>query len=32
VQVAWGEQRRAVTVTTLRTVSEADEREEAKRP
>jgi general secretion pathway protein I len=32
VQVAWGEQRRAVTVTTLRTVSEADERQEARRP
>jgi general secretion pathway protein I len=32
VQVAWGEQRRAVTVSTLRTVSEAEEQEEAKRP
>jgi len=32
VQVAWGEQRRAVGVTTLRTVSEADEQEEARRP
>jgi general secretion pathway protein I len=32
VQVAWGEQRRAVGVTTLRTVSEAEEREEARRP
>ena len=32
VQVAWGEQRRAVAVTTLRTVSEADEEHEARRP
>jgi general secretion pathway protein I len=32
VQVAWGEQRRAVGVTTLRTVSQADEQEEARRP
>ncbi len=32
VQVAWGEQRRAVGVTTLRTISEADEQQEAKRP
>ncbi len=32
VQVAWGEQRRAVAVTTLRTVSEADAQQEARRP
>jgi general secretion pathway protein I len=32
VQVAWGEQRRSVAVTTLRTVSEADEQQEARRP
>ena len=35
VQVAWGEQReqrRAVSVTTLRTVSEAEEQQEARRP
>ena len=36
VQVAWGEQRgeqrRAVGVTTLRTVSEAEQQEEARRP
>ena len=32
VQVAWGEQRRSVNVTTLRTVSEAEEREESRRP
>jgi len=32
VRVAWGEQRRAVAVTTLRTVSEADQQEEARRP
>jgi general secretion pathway protein I len=32
VQVAWGEQRRSVNVTTMRTVSEAEEREESRRP
>jgi general secretion pathway protein I len=32
VQVAWGEQRRTVGVTTLRTVSRAEEQEEARRP
>jgi general secretion pathway protein I len=32
VQVAWGEQRRTVTVSTLRTVSEADQQQETKRP
>jgi len=32
VHVAWGEQRRAVAVTTLRTVSDADQQEEARRP
>ena len=31
VQVAWGEGRRAVGVTTLRTVSEAEEQEAARR-
>jgi len=31
VQVAWGEQRRAVGVTTLRTVSDAEQQEEAGR-
>ena len=32
VQVAWGEQRRSVNVTTMRTVSDAEEREESRRP
>jgi general secretion pathway protein I len=32
VQVAWGEQRRTVSVSTLRTVSEAAQQEEARRP
>lgn len=32
VQVAWGESRRTVGVTTLRTVSVADQRQEATRP
>jgi general secretion pathway protein I len=32
VQVAWGEQRRAVGVTTLRTVSEAERQAETRRP
>lgn len=32
VQVAWDEQRRTVAVTTLRTVSEAQEQQEARRP
>jgi hypothetical protein len=32
VQVAWGEQRRSVNVTTMRTVSEAEAREESRRP
>jgi hypothetical protein len=31
VQVAWGEQRRAVGVTTLRTVSDANQQQEAGR-
>jgi general secretion pathway protein I len=31
VQVAWGEQRRAVGVTTLRTVSDAEQQQEAGR-
>jgi general secretion pathway protein I len=31
VQVAWGEQRRAVGVTTLRTVSDADQQQDAGR-
>lgn len=31
VQVAWGEQRRAVGVTTLRTVSDVEQRQEAGR-
>ena len=32
VQVAWGEQRRTVSVSTLRTISEAAQQEEARRP
>jgi general secretion pathway protein I len=32
VQVAWGEQRRSVSVSTLRTVSDAAQQEEARRP
>jgi general secretion pathway protein I len=31
VQVAWGDQRRSVAVTTLRTVSDTEQREEAGR-
>jgi hypothetical protein len=31
VQVAWGDGRRSVGVTTLRTVSDADEKEAARR-
>jgi len=30
--VAWGEQRRTVSVSTLRTISEAAQQEEARRP
>jgi general secretion pathway protein I len=32
VQVGWGEQRRTVGITTLRTVSEAEQQEQARRP